>query len=255
MSKFRPCIDLHEGKVKQIVGGTLADSGAGPRENFVSDLSAKDFAKMFREKNLTGGHVIQLGKGNEKPALEALSAWRGGFQIGGGINSNNAEKWLEAGASHVIITSYLFDEKGSFLEKNLSELVKKIGREKIVIDLSCRRTSEGWIVAMNRWQTLTNLKITPVTLNQLAEQCDEFLIHAADVEGLCSGVDQELVELLGDWAGKTHFPITYAGGISTMNDIQLISEKSQGKLDFTVGSALDVFGGDKLSLVNMLSLN
>ncbi len=252
MTKFRPCIDLHQGKVKQIVGGSLRDDGTKPRENFVSDRSPAWFAETFRNDNLAGGHVIKLGPGNDEAAREALAAWPGGLQIGGGIHAGNAAAWLDAGASHVIVTSALFDADGKFLEDALLDFVKTIGREKLVIDLSCRRTPDGWIVAMNRWQTLTDLQVTHATLERLAPHCDEFLIHAADVEGLCGGIDAELVALLGDW-GK--LPLTYAGGAATMADVLLVEQASRSKVDVTVGSALDLFGGSGLSYKDLAAWN
>lgn len=256
MTRFRPCIDLHDGQVKQIVGGTLTDSAEGPKENFVSDRQPAWFAELYRDAQLTGGHVIQLGAGNSAAAREALSAWPGGMQIGGGINITNAAEWLEAGASEVIVTSWLFDQDGSFREDRLRELAKEVGRENIVVDLSCRSTKQageaGWTVAMNRWQTLTNLDITSATLETLAEWCGEYLIHAADVEGLCQGIDGELVELLGGWAG---IPMTYAGGVAGMEDLQLVQEKSGGHLDLTVGSALDIFGGSGVTFEELLAWN
>ena len=252
MTQFRPCIDLHQGRVKQIVGGSLRDEGAGPTENFVSDQPAGWFAARFREDRLTGGHVIKLGPGNDSAALEALAAWPGGLQIGGGINEMNASEWLDAGASHVIVTSALFDSGRKFSEETLRGLVKKIGREKLVIDLSCRRTMDGWTVAMNRWQTLTDLGVDHRTLDRLAPFCDEFLIHAADVEGLCGGIDADLVDLLGRWGKR---PITYAGGASTMEDLVRVSQAGCGMVDVTVGSALDLFGGRGLVYEDLVAWN
>ncbi len=252
MTQFRPCIDLHDGKVKQIVGGTLTDEGSDLKENFVSDRSPSWFADLYRRSDLTGGHIIQLGSGNVDAAKEALSAWPGGMQLGGGVNLRNAVEWLDAGASHVIVTSWLFDADGRFQEKHLRELAREIGRENIVVDLSCRRSDAGWTVAMNRWQTLTNLDISHATLDTLAEWCSEYLIHAADVEGLCEGVDAELVDLLGQWAG---IPMTYAGGVSGMDDLRLIEERSSGNVDVTVGSALDLFGGDGVTFDELLTWN
>jgi len=252
MTKFRPCIDLHDGKVKQIVGGTLTDGGAGPKENFVSDRDPAWFAELYRQSNLTGGHIIQLGAGNADAAKEALSAWPGGMQLGGGVNLRNAVEWLEAGASQVIVTSWLFDAEGRFLERNLRDLANEVGRENVVVDLSCRRTQSGWTVAMNRWQTLTNIDVTHATLDTLGEWCGEYLIHAADVEGLCGGVDAELVDLLGAWAGV---PMTYAGGVAGMDDLRLIDERSGGNVDVTVGSALDLFGGDGVKYQELLAWN
>lgn len=252
MTKFRPCIDLHQGKVKQIVGGTLRDEGDGPTENFVSDRPAGWFADTFRKDNLTGGHVIKLGPGNDLAAREALAAWPGGLQIGGGINEQNAAEWLDAGASHVIVTSALFDVQGTFLEPVLHSLVRKISKRRLVIDLSCRRKPQGWIVAMNRWQTFTDLDVTHATLDRLAPFCDEFLIHAADVEGLCGGIDSDLVALLGNW-GKC--PVTYAGGAATMSDLLLVEQAGRGAVDVTVGSALDLFGGKGLIYNDLVSWN
>ncbi len=252
MTRFRPCIDLHEGKVKQIVGGTLRDGDAGPRENFVSDRAPAWFAETFRADNLTGGHVIKLGPGNDDAAREALAAWPGGMQIGGGISAANAGEWLDAGASHVIVTSALFDKEGGFLTETLDALVKAVGADRLVIDLSCRRTAHGWTVAMNRWQTLTDMEVTHATLDRLAPHCAEFLIHAADVEGLCRGIDAELVALLGSW-GK--LPLTYAGGAAAMEDLLLVESEGRGKVDVTVGSALDLFGGKGLAYKNLAAWN
>jgi len=251
MTKFRPCIDLHEGKVKQIVGGTLRDDGPGPRENFVASAGAGEFAARFCGDGLTGGHVIKLGPGNDEAAKEALSAWPGGLQIGGGIHAGNAPEWLSAGASHVIVTSWLF-EAAAFSETRMGELVAAIGPERLVIDLSCRRTPHGWTVAMDRWQTLTDLEITPATLDRLAPFCAEFLVHAADVEGLCGGIDGELVALLGAWAGR---PITYAGGAASLADVEKVQDLSGGKVDVTVGSALDLFGGSGVRYEELVAWN
>lgn len=237
--------------MKQIVGGSLRDDGTAPRENFVSEKPPAWFAETFRSDSLTGGHVIMLGKGNEVAAKEALAAWPGGMQVGGGIRPGNAASWIEAGASHVIVTSALFDVDGKFLPRTLDDLVAEVGKEKLVIDLSCRRTARGWTVAMNRWQTLTELDVTPATLDALAPFCDEFLIHAADVEGLCGGIDAELVTLLGEW-GK--LPMTYAGGAATMDDVRLVAEAGRGKVDVTVGSALDLFGGGGIRYSDLVAM-
>ena len=252
MTRFRPCIDLHHGQVKQIVGGSLRDEGPGPQENFVSEQPSAWFAERFRADGLTGGHVIKLGPGNDEAAREALAAWPGGLQIGGGIHAGNAAEWLAAGASHVIVTSALFDAAGKFLEENLRALVAQIGRERLVIDLSCRRTWDGWTVAMNRWQTLTELAVDHATLDRLAPFCDEFLIHAADVEGLCGGIDTELVALLGSWE---KCPLTYAGGAATMADLLEVEQSGRGSVDVTVGSALDLFGGTGLCYDDLVRWN
>jgi phosphoribosylformimino-5-aminoimidazole carboxamide ribotide isomerase len=250
--RFRPCIDLHGGKVKQIVGGSLRDDGTAPRENFVSEKPPAWFAEKFRSDNLTGGHVIMLGKGNEAAAKEALAAWPGGLQIGGGIRADNAQLWLDAGASHVIVTSAFFNSEGEFQKEALDSLVAAVGKERLVIDLSCRGTEAGWTVAMNRWQKLTDLDVTPETLDALLPYCDEFLIHAADVEGLCGGIDVALVKLLGAW-GKC--PVTYAGGAASIADVELVSQAGRGLVDVTVGSALDLFGGSGVCYAEMVAMS
>ena len=250
MTKFRPCIDLHEGKVKQIVGGTLNDEGA--EENFVSKKLPSWYAEKFRGNDLQGGHVIQLGPGNLQAAREALAAWPGGLQLGGGVSLENAGEWIEAGASQVIVTSWLFDQDGNFLRDRLKALAEEIGMEKIVVDLSCRQVADGWKVAMNRWQTVTEMVIDLDIIDHLSQYCAEFLIHAADVEGQCSGVDVPLVELLGQWTGC---PITYAGGVRGLEDLKLINEASAGRLDATVGSALDLFGGSGVTYDELLAWN
>jgi phosphoribosylformimino-5-aminoimidazole carboxamide ribotide isomerase len=252
MTKFRPCIDLHEGSVKQIVGGSLRDSGDDLVENFVSEKPAAHFAQLYAADELCGGHVIKLGAGNDVAALAALSAYPRGLQIGGGITIENAADWLDAGASHVIVTSWLFDKSGQFQRTRLEQLSREIGPQRLVIDLSCRRDGDGWVVAMNRWQTRTNLVIDSVSLDSLADFADEFLIHAADVEGLCGGIDEELVQLMGTWGG---LPMTYAGGASSINDLQLVSDLSNGAVDLTIGSALDIFGGSRVRYADAVAWN
>lgn len=240
MTRFRPCIDLHQGQVKQIVGGSLTADGAGTRVNHASDRPASWFAKRYREDGLTGGHVILLGPGNEAAARAALAAWPGGLQVGGGIRPGGAAAWIEAGASHVIITSALFDTEGHFLPNNLDALLAEVGKEHLVIDLSCRRDEAGWVVAMDQWRKRARLRVDAPTLANLAGSCAEFLIHAADVEGLCQGIDEDLVRLLGEHAG---IPTTYAGGARGIADLQRVDELSAGRIDLTLGSALDIFGG------------
>ena len=258
MTFFRPCIDLHEGHVKQIVGGTLTDPldrVAGEDDlvvNFVSERSAAWYAEKYQSDSLQGGHVIQLGPGNEDAAISALSAFPGGLQVGGGVTQDNAAQWLDRGASHVIVTSCLFDGAGHFLEHKLIELEREISASRLVIDLSCKRTKRGWVVAKDRWQTLTDLPVNHETLDRLAGHCNEFLIHAADVEGLCQGVDVELIDLLGAW-GK--IPMTYAGGVASMDDVRLVSEVSDHKVDVTVGSSLDLFGGDGVAYRELVDWN
>lgn len=251
-TRFRPCIDLHEGRVKQIVGGTLDETEQKLRTNFVSSKDSSWFAQLYASDQLYGGHVIQLGSGNEASAKAALAAYPKGLQIGGGIRPENATDWLSAGASHVIATSCLFDADGAFQENQLDALVSEVGKEQLVIDLSCRQNGDRWVVAMNKWQTPTDLHIEPRTLDALANSCAEFLVHAADVEGLCSGVDEDLVRLLGSW-GK--IPITYAGGARSLDDLSLVHSLSNGKVDLTIGSALDIFGGENVSYRDCVAFN
>lgn len=238
MTLFRPCIDLHRGLVKQIVGGSL-DSSDAPSTNFVSDKGAAWYARRYREDGLTGGHVIMLGPGNEQAAESALAAWKGGLQIGGGITAANGFEWLQRGAKKVIVTSFLFTNKALDMDK-VRAMADAVGRERLVIDLSCRRTEQGFFVATDRWQTITNTPIDAETLGSLAAYCDEYLVHAADVEGKCQGIDMDLVRLLGDCA-----PIacTYAGGAKDIEDLALVERLSHGRVDLTFGSALDIFGG------------
>jgi phosphoribosylformimino-5-aminoimidazole carboxamide ribotide isomerase len=246
---FRPCIDLHEGKVKQIVGGTFSDAGA--RTNFVSEQSAAWFAELYRRDNLRGGHVIMLGAGNETEARAALKAFPGGLQIGGGINADNARNWLDAGASHVIVTSWVFRE-GRVDWARLDELVQAIGKEKLVLDLSCRKRGEDYFVVTDRWQKFTELVVNAETLKKFSTYCDEFLIHAVDVEGLCRGIDGELVAKLGAWSP---IPMTYAGGANSLADLEAVTELGQGKVDLTIGSALDIFGGSGVKYEDCVKFN
>jgi phosphoribosylformimino-5-aminoimidazole carboxamide ribotide isomerase len=236
--KFRPCIDLHNGKVKQIVGGSLDDSGA--MENFVSDKGAAYYAEMYRRDGLAGGHVIMLGPGNEDEAMAALKAYPGGMQIGGGITPDNAVMYLDAGASHVIVTSYVF-KNGLFNPGNLEKMIKATGRDRLVIDLSCRIKDNAYYVVTERWQNFTGFEITRENIAMLEEHCDEFLVHAVDVEGMKEGVDIRLVSLLSDYVS---IPVTYAGGVRDFSDIENVFQAGKGKIDLTIGSALDIFGGD-----------
>jgi len=236
--RFRPCIDLHDGVVKQIVGSTLTADGAAPATNFVAAHSPAWFAALYRRDNLPGGHVIKLGPGNDEAAREALSTWPGGMQIGGGITTGNAREWLDAGASHVIVTSYVFRD-GLVDFGRLKKLVAAIGKERLVLDLSCRKRGNGYIIVTDRWQKFTETAVNEETLAGLAHFCDEFLIHAADVEGKCAGIELPLVDLLA----ACPIPVTYAGGIRDMADIELIASHGKRRVDFTVGSALDIFGG------------
>ncbi|KAK1924718.1 histidine biosynthesis enzyme 1--5-imidazole-4-carboxamide isomerase [Papiliotrema laurentii] len=240
-SQFRPCIDLHAGVVKQIVGGTLDldQGGSAPTENFVAEHPPAFFSHLYRDNGLVGGHIIKLGPGNDAAAKEALRAWPGGMQVGGGITEDNAQSWLDEGASKVIVTSYLFPG-GVFSEERLKSLAEKVGKDKLVVDISCRKREQGWIIAMNGWKTLTDTAVTQQTIEMIEKYCSELLIHAADVEGLCQGIDEKLVQRLGEWVS---IPCTYAGGAKDISDLALVDTLSHGKVDLTFGSSLDIFGG------------
>jgi phosphoribosylformimino-5-aminoimidazole carboxamide ribotide isomerase len=238
--RFRPCIDLHHGKVKQIVGSTLTDNKSEtPVTNFESDKPASFFAALYRKDNLPGGHVIMLGPGNERAAIQALRAFPGGLQIGGGITPDNACSFLDEGASHVIVTSFVFSD-GALQWERLGLLEKTVGKRRLVLDLSCRKTGDSYSVACDRWQRESGVSVTDKMMTELAGHCDEFLVHAVDIEGKRRGIDAGLVRLL---AGISPIKVTYAGGIRSMEDLEEVRTAGRGRLDATIGSALDIFGG------------
>lgn len=245
--QFRPCIDIHNGKVKQIVGGSLRDQGDRAKENFVAEESAEYYARLYRQDGLKGGHIIILNK-SDSPYFEAskaqakaaLGAYPGGLQIGGGIGKENALEYLEAGASHVIVTSAVF-QKGQISWEALKELSDVTGKERLVLDVSCRRRDNQYYIVTDRWQTFTEEVVSLGLLQRLSAYCDEFLIHGVDVEGKGSGMEEGLVRLLSGWKES---PITYAGGISSFADLERFYELSGGSLNVTIGSALDLFGGN-----------
>ena len=244
--EFRPCIDIHNGKVKQIVGGSLKDKNNQALENFVSEQDAPFYAKLYRDAGIKGGHIILLNpvdseyyEATKTQALAALKAYPGGLQVGGGITPDNAGEYLETGASHVIVTSYVFKDGRIHFER-LQKMVEAVGKEHLVLDVSCRKCGEDYMVVTDRWQKVTEEKLDCVLLDRLSAYCDEFLIHAVDVEGKADGIEKELVTVLGQW-GK--LPITYAGGVHSYEDLQLIKELGNDHLNVTVGSALDLFGG------------
>ncbi len=236
---FRPCIDLRKGKVVQIVGGTMRSDDTAD-VNFETERSPADFARMYKDDNLAGGHVISLGSGNRDAAMSALNAFPGGMQIGGGITPDNAFEYLEAGASHVIVTSYLFSD-GKISNDRLEKLLKTVGRERLVIDLSCRKKAGEFYVVTDRWQKFTGVTINRDTLDMLSEYCDEFLVHGVDVEGKRQGIQEDLVDILGEFSP---IPVTYAGGVRSLSDMDLILKLGKGRVDATIGSSLDIFGGD-----------
>jgi len=251
--EFRPCIDIHNGKVKQIVGSSIKDSTDSVNENFVSDRDSVYYARLYESHNLKGGHVILLNasgtqtyEDTKAEAIRALNAYKNGLQVGGGINAENAKEFIEAGASHVIVTSYAFSD-GKICYNNLTKLREAVSKEKIVLDMSCRAKDGRYYVVTNRWQCFTDAELTEALLFDLSEYCDEFLIHAVDVEGKQSGIDETVLNILK----KSPIPVTYAGGISSIDDILKIKELGSGKVNFTVGSALDLFGGS-LKLLEVL---
>jgi len=251
MTKFRPCIDLHNGQVKQIVGGSLTDNGQGLVTNFVSDHAPSYYAELYRRDQLEGGHVILLGPGNDEAACQALAAYPGGLQVGGGISAETAPAWIAAGASHVIVTSWIFQGTSLAMDR-LQALVDAVGRERIVLDLSCRRHNESWNIAIHRWQTITPVQINPKTLDLFSDYCAEFLIHAADVEGKQAGMDESLIRYLAQYSP---IPVTYAGGARSVADLQLCQDISQDRIDLTIGSALDIFGGKGAAYADCVAFN
>lgn len=244
--EFRPCIDIHNGKVKQIVGGTLKDQGDMAAENFVSEQDAPFYAKLYQSYRIRGGHIILLN-GKDSPhyeatklqALAALQVYPGGMQVGGGITAENAHEFLRAGASHVVVTSYVFRD-GKVDYERLEKLVQAVGKEHLVLDLSCRKKDGAYYIVTDRWQKFTEERVTVELLDRLYQYADEFLIHAVDVEGKASGIERELVELLGSW---NRIPVTYAGGIGSFQNLEELAEWGQHHLNYTIGSALDLFGG------------
>lgn len=244
--RFHPCIDIHNGKVKQIVGGSLCDAGNRATENFVAEQDAAFYARLYRDAGLSGGHVILLNAADSEyyeatkaQAMQALHAYPDGLALGGGITAENAKEFLDAGASHVIVTSYVF-RNGQICYENLNRLIRAVGRERLVLDLSCRKRGGSYYIVTDRWQTFTKERVTPELLEELSGYCAQFLIHAVDVEGKARGIEEELAAMLGAW-GK--IPITYAGGVGNFQDLEVLKKLGRGKLDVTVGSALDLFGG------------
>jgi len=244
--KFRPCIDIHNGKIKQIVGGSLSDQENQAIDNYIANQDGAYYANIYKQDGLTGGHIILLNskeseyyEDTKAQAILALQAYPGGLQIGGGITDINAEYYLEQGASHVIVTSFVFKD-GQINYSNLENILSTVGRKHLVLDLSCRKKNNAYYIVTNRWQQFTDVPVSYALLDNLSEYCDEFLIHAVDVEGKVSGIEEELVSYLGKWSG---IPITYAGGVSDFEDLRKISELGNNRLDVTIGSALDLFGG------------
>ena len=244
--QFRPCIDIHNGKVKQIVGSSLQDRGSLATENFVSEQDAAFYADLYKRQGITGGHIILLNpQGSEyyeatkQQAIDALNAYPGGLQIGGGMTAENAAFFLEQGASHIIVTSYVFKD-GKINYENLEKIVAVTGKKHLVLDLSCRKKGEDYYIVTDRWQKFTDVKLTQEVLREIAGYCDEYLVHGVDVEGKSAGIDEELAKILGEF---DMIPVTYAGGIASLEDIEHFRKKTGGKVDFTIGSALDLFGG------------
>lgn len=245
--QFRPCIDIHNGSVKQIVGSSLKDVGNEAKENFVAKQDAAFYANMYKERGVKGGHVILLNKeGSEffeatkQQAILALKAYPNGLQIGGGVTDENASYYIENGASHVIVTSFVFKD-GKINYVNLNKLVKKVGAEHIVLDLSCKKFEDGYYVMTDRWQNKTDMRLTLETMEMLSDYCDEFLIHAVDVEGKSNGIEAQLADMLGQFTKKT---VTYAGGVHNFDDLSLLRTLGKNHVNVTIGSSLDLFGGD-----------
>lgn len=241
MTRYVGCVDLHGGAVKQIVGATLVEGGE-VATNFVASEGPAYFAGLYKDNAVDGTHVIKLGGGNDAAAREALEAWPQGLQVGGGITLENARSWLEAGASKVIVTSWLFPSQETLDWDRLAALSAAVGPQRLVVDVSCKRVGSGWRVAINKWQTVTECELSAQLFAQLAKYCDEVLVHAADVEGLCRGIDEDLVARLGEWAAN--LKVVYAGGAKSVSDLDLVQRLSGGRVDLTYGSAVDIFGGE-----------
>lgn len=244
--KFRPCIDIHNGKVKQIVGGSLKDENNQAKENFVSEVDSTYYANLYKANNIKGGHIILLNSKDSEyfettksEALKALMAYKGGLQIGGGVNCDNALEYIKAGASHVIVTSYVF-KNGKINYDNLNKIFNAVGKEHLVLDLSCRKKDDKYYIVTDRWQKFTDVCIDENIFYELSKYCDEFLVHAVDVEGKASGIEEEVAKILGR---LENIKVTYAGGISSFADLDILKELGNGKVDFTIGSELDIFGG------------
>ncbi|WP_346684806.1 phosphoribosylformimino-5-aminoimidazole carboxamide ribotide isomerase [Anaerostipes butyraticus] len=244
--KFRPCIDIHNGKVKQIIGGSLLDQGDQAEENFVSAHDAGFYGKLYKKNQLSGGHVILLNakdspyyEADRMEAVKALEAFPGGLQAGGGITDENAAYFIHKGASHVIVTSFVFSD-GEIRYDRLERLRDAVGKEHLVLDLSCRKKEGDYYVVTDRWQKFTKEKMSGSLLKELEVYCDEFLIHGVDVEGKSQGIDHELVKILAQYQGN---PLTYAGGVRSFEDLELLKKYGKSRIDVTIGSALDLFGG------------
>ena len=244
--KFRPCIDIHNGHVVQIVGSSLRDENDSAQNNFVSEKDSAYYANLYKEHGLSGGHIIILnGKDSEyyeatkAEAVKALQTYKGGMQIGGGITDKNAEEYILAGASHIIVTSYVFSD-GKICYNNLNRLNSAVGREHICLDVSCRMRNGKYYVVTDRWQKFTDVVLDENLIVNLSEYCDELLVHAVDVEGRKSGINATIAGILE----KSPIPVTYAGGISSLDDIAKIRSIGNNKIDFTIGTALNIFGGD-----------
>ena len=248
---FRPCIDLHEGRVKQVVGGTFGQGEAAPQTNFVSEHDAAWFATTFRHDRLTGGHVIRLGPGNDPAARSALNAYRQGLQLGGGVTGANALEWINEGASHVIVTSWLFPD-AAMDRARAESLAETVGTQRVVIDLSARLVDDRYVVFIDRWRKVTDTVLSAGLFAGLADVCDEFLVHAINVEGLQRGIDLLLVEKLAEWCPK---PVTYAGGANSIDDLLRVHTISDGRVDLTIGSALDLFGGSGVAYADAVAFN
>ena len=244
--RFRPCIDIHNGKVKQIVGGSLLDRGDYAENNYISEYDGDYYARIYKEAGLSGGHIILLNpegsswyEEDVKQAMKALAAYPKGLMIGGGMNADNARRFLEAGASHVIVTSYVFKD-GQIHYGNLKRMVEEVGKDRLVLDLSCRRKDDAYYIVTDRWQKFSDVKLTEEVLDELSAYCDEYLIHAVDAEGKRAGIERYPAALLGAWEG---IPVTYAGGVGSLDDLRMLKTLGNNRVDVTIGSALDLFGG------------
>lgn len=181
-------------------------------------------------------------------AVRALNSYPMGLQAGGGITPENAMEFIHAGASHVIVTSYVFRD-GKVDTGHLKKISDAVSPKRLVIDLSCRKKDGRYFIVTDRWQKFTQMVLSEETLDFFSGYCDEFLVHAVDVEGKAEGIEEEVAGILGNWGKKT---MTYAGGIHSFQDLELLDKLGKGKVNATIGSALDIFGGN-MKLEDVLS--
>ncbi len=248
---FRPCIDVFKGKVVQLIGTSLFGGEEKTIvKHFESEYSPAYYAELFKQDNLKGGHILSLGSGNNDVVIEALKAFNGGMKYGGSVTPENAHVYLDAGATHVIVNSYVFDN-GEINLPNLKSLVKSIGKDKLVLDMSCRKKNGDYYIVTNLWEKFTNVILDQKSLQDISKYCDEIIVHGVDSEGRKQGLESDLVRIL---AQHTPIKTVYAGGISSIADLTMIKALGNEKIDPCIGTALSIYGGN-LSYYEVLEWN